>query len=522
MDIPIVVIVSYLVAVTAVGSLLARRSRESSSWALASGNMGVLMVAVGIAGTRIGGVGTYGVAGDVMHTGLWNLWYGVNTFLALALVGLFFAVPYRRLRLHTVSEIFYERFRSRRCQVLTSLCVQTEYLIVNILEPFVIGSILTGVTGIPFSITVFIGAAVIILYTALGGLWGSAATNLIHCVVVILGLLVVGLFGLAHLGGWSGMVAKIDTALLDAPIESSAWWSYAGAGWLAVLAMFFSATVHTPAASIYVNFSSAARRERDILPAFLLGGTIASVMPFLAGWIGMQTLAEYGPESGLRSYTAITKLAVDLSPWVGGIALAAILAAVISSGGPILLASATMFVQDWLPFARQLGSKERLAAFRLTTVVYGLVAAFIAWQGNITSILELLLLGFAMVVPPAVAVGYVIYWPRVTERACFWGIATGYGLGLVWYGLIRWAAWIGFEAPEDAALPARLFHTLFVFEGEGIDPSYATTLVPLFLIPALSLIDRRVGEHDLEQAFYERLSGHWKESASPAAPEGEG
>jgi Na+/proline symporter len=236
-------------------------------------------------------------------------------------------------------------------------------------------------------------------------------------------------------------------------------------------------------------------------------------MPFLAGWIGMQTLAEYGAESGLSSYTAITKLAVDLSPWVGGIALAAILAAVISSGGPILLASATMFVQDWLPFARRLPSKKRLAAFRLTTVIYGLVAAFIAWRGDIGSILDLLLLGFAMVVPPAVAVGYVLYWPRATERACFWGIASGYTLGLAWYALIRWAAWVGFEAGPDAPLPARVFHTLFVFRGEGIDPSYITTILPLLAIPILSLIDRDGRGEDRRGPFYERLAGRAREPA---------
>ena len=97
--------------------------------------MGVLLIAVGVAGTRIGGGGTYGVAGHVITGGVWYAWwYAISTFLALALVGFFFAVPYRRLRLQTVGEIFAQRFSSQRCQAMTSLCVQTEYLIVNIIE----------------------------------------------------------------------------------------------------------------------------------------------------------------------------------------------------------------------------------------------------------------------------------------------------------------------------------------------------------------------------------------------------
>ncbi len=88
-------IVLYLVVSTVAGSLLARRTKSSSDWAVAGGGMGVAMIAVGVAGTRIGGVGTYGVAGDVIAEGMWNLWYAVSTFFAMALVGLFFAVPYR-------------------------------------------------------------------------------------------------------------------------------------------------------------------------------------------------------------------------------------------------------------------------------------------------------------------------------------------------------------------------------------------------------------------------------------------
>ena len=509
-SIAIWVIVAYLVVVTAVGSMLAKRAQSASGWAVASGHFGILMIAVGVAGTRIGGVGTYGVAGDVMTSGLWNLWYAVNTILALALVGLFFAVPYRRLRLHTVSEAFVERYRSRRCQILTSLCVQTEYLIVNILEPFVIGSIISTVTPLPFGVSVFIGAFVLILYTALGGLWGSAVTNLIHCTVVIVGLLTVGLVGLDHFGGWQELSTRVDTALAAATpaIDSVSWWSFVGAGWGAVLAMFFSATIHTPAASVYVNFSTAAKNERVIIPAFLLGGVIAAIMPVLAGFIGMQTLAEYGTNSGLASYRAITQLAIDISPWIGGIALAAILAAVISSGGPILLASSTMFVRDWIPFSRDWTSDQQVRAYRLTTVVYGLVAAFIAWQGEIGSILDLLLLGFAMVVPPAIAIGYLLYWRRTSEAGCFWGMAIGYGAGLAWYGMIRWAEAVELTVNESSGALARLLHTLFVYRGEGIDPSYVTTLVPLVAVPLISVFTQRGGAEDEQRSkdFYGKLA----------------
>jgi Na+/proline symporter len=474
--IAVLTIILYLAVTTLVGVLMVRRSRGSDDWSIAGGRMGVLMMAVGIAGTRIGGAATYGVAGDVITGGVWNMWwYGISAFLAMALVGLLFAVPYRRLRIQTVGEIFTLRFGSRRSQWITSLCVQTEYAIINVIEPLVIGRILGPLVGIPFGVAVAIGALCLISYTALGGLWGGAATNLIHSIAILAGLSLVGLVGIGHLGGWNQVVASVDAALVTAGKDPGVWWGFAGAGWVAVVAMVFSAVIHTPAASVYVNFATAARNERAVLPAFMLGGLIALPMPILAGWIGIESLAKYGATAQLASYQTVTRLASEINPWLGGAALAAVLAAVVSSGGPILLSSATMFVRDWIPSSRRWDGHRRLRAYQTTTIVYGILAAAVAWLGPVGSILDLLLFGFAMVVPPAIAAAFVLYWPRTTEAGAFWGIVLGYALGLLWYLVMS----------------------------DDIDPSYITTIVPLVVVPVVSLLTSERSEG--RDAFYRTI-----------------
>jgi len=465
---PIVVtiVLAYLAVTTLAGVLMVRRSRGGDEWSVAGGRMGVLMIAVGLAGTRIGGAATYGVAGDVITGGVWNgWWYGISTFLALALVGIFFAVPYRRLRVQTVGEVFYLRFGTRRAQWMTSLSVQTEYAIVNIIEPYVIGRILAPVTGMPFGAAVLAGGLTLVSYTALGGLWGSSAANLIHSVAMVAGLGVVGTMGVSHLGGWAAVTASVDTALSAAAMDPAGWWGFAGAGWLAVFGMVFAAVIHTPASSVYASFATAARTERTVVRAFLLGGLIAMPIPMLAAWIGIQSLARYGAGAQLASYETVTRLATEINPWFGGIALAAVLAAVISSGGPILLSSATMLVRDFWPASASWPEPRRRRAYSAVTVLYGGAAALVAWLGPIRSVLNLLLFGFAMVVPPAIAVGYLLYWRRTTEAGVFWGIVLGYVLGLAWSLL----------APAGS-----------------LDPSYVTTAVPLVTVPLVSLVTRGV------------------------------
>ena len=194
-------------------------------------------------------------------------------------------------------------------------------------------------------------------------------------------------------------------------------------------------------------------------------------------------------------------------------ALAAVLAAVISSGGPILLSSATMFVRDWLPFTRNYDSDRRLRAYRVTTIIYAVLAALAAWVvAHADRHLDPrpAAVRFAMVVPPAIAVGYLIYWRRTTERGAYWGMAIGYGAGMVWFALIKLAVAAGLSAPEGASGLYRLVVNSLTVGGEGLDPSYVTTLVPLVAVPAISLLTPdATGDGDGESGdrFYAMLAG---------------
>ena len=121
-----------------------------------------------------------------------------------------------------------------------------------------------------------------------------------------------------------------------------------------------------------------------------------------------------------------------------------------------------------------------------TDTMKTLVGATIAWLGNITSILDLLLFAFAVVVPPAIAVTYVIYWPRTTEQGAFWGTLIGYLSGMVWYVVLSWPQLFGLDAAPTA-----------------IDVGHVTTITPIILIAAISLLtaDDKQGK----QEFYASL-----------------
>ena len=312
-----------------------------------------------------------------------------------------------------------------------------------------------------------------------------------------------GLVAMGNIGGWEEGVNQASAQLQESGKDEVTWWSFTGIGVATLIALFISATVHTPSVSIYANMANSVAKEDYLIKGFIMAGIFCCLVAWIAGFIGILTMATYGPESGLSSYRNITQLAVDTGPILGGIALAAVVAAVISTGAPVLLASATMFVNDWLPSVKKLSSEKQLRAYKVIAIVYGLIGTFIACLGYIGSILKLLLLAYAFVVPPAVAVTFVIYWKKTSERAVFWGIALGSGSGM-----IMWLFNTLFDGEENANAGgfAQWWYELISYLKEWSDPSFLTLLVPVIVIPIVTLIyPNKATDNDQRNAFYKML-----------------
>lgn len=132
-------------------------------------------------------------------------------------------------------------------------------------------------------------------------------------------------------------------------------------------------------------------------------------------------------------------------------------------------------------------------------MIYGLVAAVIAcifgYFIGTASVLEWLLLGFAMVVPPAIAITYIFYVRSTTEQGVFWGIASGYGLGL--------ASWI---------INKTVLHL-------DVDvPAYFTTIVPVFVVPIVSALTQPTDGDPLAEDFYRTIKNRPVAASPEAAP----
>ena len=82
-------------------------------------------------------------------------------------------------------------------------------------------------------------------------------------------------------------------------------------------------------------------------------------------------------------------------------------------------------------------------------------------------------------------------------------MALGYGVGFVWNLTTWWATAVGFAANDGSAFWRRGAYYCFASDGVGVDPSYITTLLPLILVPLISVVTADDADH--KDAFYARL-----------------
>ena len=144
-----------------------------------------------------------------------------------------------------------------------------------------------------------IGAVLIITFTVSGGLKGTAYANIIHCSVVIFGLMLVGLIVMDDIGGWGSIIERASEQLAASEVNESAWWSFTGIG-IATSSQCLSQRLFILQrhSSMQIMLARPERRASN-------RGSSSQVclLLYASCWVSRDfTMSEYGPESGLTSY----------------------------------------------------------------------------------------------------------------------------------------------------------------------------------------------------------------------------
>jgi solute:Na+ symporter, SSS family len=382
-----------------------RRNKDTAAdYFLAGRHLGWLIVGASIFASNIGSEHLVGLAGSGATDGVAMAHYELHAWCLLVL-GWFLVPFYTRSKVFTMPEFLERRFSATARWVLSVISL-VAYVLTKIAVGIFAGGIVFGTLlpemrldlGFATLNSFWIGSILVILltgiYTVLGGLRAVAYTEAVQTVVLVVGSVLVTVFGLIKLGGWAELRNVLPSDMFNlwkplipegvegtwAPVKESgrmAWYFNGNYPWLGML---FCAPIiglwYWCTDQYIVQRTLAARNEREarrgtifaaflkLLPVFIfiIPGMICYALA-VSGKVPelTQILGPDGQALADQSQGAFPLMVAHVLP-VGlrGIVVAGLLAALMSSLAGVFNASSTLFTMDFYQKLRPRVSQHEL------------------------------------------------------------------------------------------------------------------------------------------------------------------
>lgn len=418
MSLPLIFLFGYSAILVALGVFVGRRVQHADGFFVAGRSLGPGLLFATLLAANIGAGSTVGAAGLGYSNGL-AAWWWVGAAAIGSLVQAFWIGPVmRRLAAErgyrTVGDYLDERFGARvRVIVGVLLWLGTSAMIAG--QLIAMSTLFTATLGSPKWLGCVVGGGVVVAYFSAGGLLSSVWVNLVQLTVLLAGFALAVPFALGRVGGWAGLHASIPAA------ADWSLWQNGTSGWQ-YLVLLGPAFIISPG---LLQKIFGARDDAAVRTGTAWNAVALFVFAFIPPLLGMIARVLH-PQLDASQLALPTLLAQDIPPVVGGLGLAALFSAEVSTADALLFMLSTSVSQDlykrsWRP---QASDADVLRVARWAAVVGGSVGILIALVAQtIVGVLSFFyaVLGVCLFVP---VVGGVAL-KRLSRDAVLFGIIGG-------------------------------------------------------------------------------------------------
>ncbi len=438
MDLPIptlLTFVVYLIGMLALGFIAYKMTSNLSDYILGGRSLGPGVAALSAGASDMSGWLLLGLPGAVYLSGLSELWIGVGLVAGAFLNWRYVAARLRRATAQasdslTIPDFLEHRFGDRSHALRTiAATVILIFFTLYISAGLVGGALLFQSTfGMDYTTALIVGAIVIVSYTFLGGFLAVSWTDFIQGILMFLTLLVVPMFVVVLVGGWgeaSQQIASTDpghSAILS------------GMTFLGMISLLAWGLGYFGQPHILARFM-AIRSERDVPKATLIGMSwmiLALVGAIATGYMGVAYFADSPVEA--HETILIELIQAIFNPWIAGILMAAILAAIMSTIDSQLLVSSSALANDFYKglIRKDASQQELVWVTRGTVVAVSLVALLLALdpEAGVLDLVSYAWGGFGAAFGPVIILS--LYWPRMNRNGALAGMIVGAITVIVW------------------------------------------------------------------------------------------
>ncbi len=465
--------VIYMLVMLGIGFFFLKKNKDAEDYFVGGRSMGSLHVGLSVVATDVGGGFSIGLGGLGFIMGLSGSWMLFSGLLGAWLSAVFLIPRVSKIarfkKLYTFPQIL-EHFYNNKVALIAGIISAVGYI------GFTSSQILAGAklaaasfVGLDMETALIIMGAIVIIYTALGGIKAVIYTDTVQWIVLMVGLIFIGIpVSYFALGGYDAIVKSITPEFLS--FTNVSWQTLVNWGVTIVPIWFVGMTLYQ---RIY-----ACETEKVAKKAWYIAGLFEwPIMALMGVTLGM--FGRVGADQGLFQHLGYANIS-SLDPEMGlplllrsiipvglmGIIMSSYFSAIMSTADSCLMAASGNVATDIIDFFFKVSSNEKrfLKLSQWLTLILGVLALWLA--SSMQNVLQLMLYSYAFMVSGLfVPVIGAFLWKRSSSIAAMWAMIIGGGTTIT---LIA----------SGIQLPLKLDANIF-----GITASAVTFLVLTYLYP---------------------------------------
>ncbi|KAA8710984.1 sodium/proline symporter PutP [Helicobacter canis] len=433
--------IAYSALMLFIGFYFYRKNTTTEDYFLGGRSLGPVVSALSAGASDMSGWLLMGLPGALYAGGFVESYIAIGLSIGALLNWSFVA---KRLRIYTsliadsitIPDYFETRFDDDK-HILRIVCA----IVILVFFTFYVSAGLVGgaklfesTFGIDYAYALTAGTLIIVAYTFLGGYKAVCWTDMIQGLLMMGALIIVPVVMLGELGGYDEAVKIV------AEIKPKALSMGEGVSALAIISALAWGLGYFGQPHILVRFMSI-RSTKDIPTATFVGISwmvISLIGACLIGVLGIAYVHKFNLSLQDPEKIFIVMSQLLFNPWIAGILLSAILAAIMSTASSQLLVSSSTLAEDFYRrIFKQDASSQMVMKIGRFGVLLVAVIAFLISTDKDSSILEIVSYAWAGFGASFGSVMlFSLFWSRMTRIGAIAGMITGAVVVIVWQNYI--------------------------------------------------------------------------------------
>lgn len=443
--------VVYLAFMVVIGAMYMKKTSSSEDYFLGGRGLNGWVAAFSAQASDMSGWLLMGLPGAIYAMGTGQIWIAVGLCLGTIFNWLCISGRLRKYTIVannslTIPAYFENRFRDKKriLLFLSSVVIVIFFLVYTASALAAGGKLFNTVFGVDYHVSLFIGAAVILCYTFMGGFMAVCVTDFVQGSLMLVGLLIVPIVAYFMLpGSLSDIITQSGVtggaaAFLDPLTNGDRPYTFVEIFSQLAWGLGYCGMPHILTRFMAVRDEKELRKSKGIAIIWIILSLTAACFIGVIGraYLFPTVLGENGTSAENVFIETISKLFnVDLGlPFIGGIFLCGIMAAIMSTADSQLLVTASAVSEDlYHQFVkRDADSKTIMKVGRITVIVVSLLAFVIAWnpESSIMGLVSNAWAGLGSAFGPIVLMS--LFWRRTNLAGAVAGIITGGLTVLIW------------------------------------------------------------------------------------------